>query len=74
LEVKEICLRVGYESASSFSNAFKRWHGCCPADFRASAACGENERTDPRKQREASNSGRNSGQFRYGVATDYKEG
>ena len=32
--VKEIAVHVGYESASSFSNAFKRLIGKSPADFR----------------------------------------
>ncbi len=32
--VKEIAKNVGYESASSFSNAFKRWVGLSPADYR----------------------------------------
>ncbi len=34
LGVKEIAVTVGYESASSFSNAFKRWVGLAPADYR----------------------------------------
>ena len=34
LGVKEIAARVGYEAASSFSNAFKRLIGKSPADFR----------------------------------------
>ena len=34
LDVKEIATRSGYESASSFSNAFKRVIGKSPADFR----------------------------------------
>ncbi len=34
LGVKEIAGCVGYESASSFSNAFKRWVGVAPADYR----------------------------------------
>jgi AraC-like DNA-binding protein len=34
LGVKEIAACVGYESASSFSNAFKRWVGMAPADYR----------------------------------------
>ena len=37
LGVKEVASRVGYESASSFSNAFKRLIGTSPADFRASS-------------------------------------
>lgn len=32
--IKEISASVGYESASSFSNAFKRWIGKSPADYR----------------------------------------
>lgn len=35
LDVKEIASRVGYVSASSFSNAFKRWIGKSPASFRS---------------------------------------
>jgi AraC-like DNA-binding protein len=35
--VKEIAGHVGYESASSFSNAFKRWVGRSPADYRRNA-------------------------------------
>jgi AraC-like DNA-binding protein len=35
--VKQIALRAGYESASSFSNAFKRWTGKAPVAFRNSA-------------------------------------
>ncbi len=34
LGVKEIASLVGYESASSFSNAFKRWTGKAPGAFR----------------------------------------
>jgi AraC-like DNA-binding protein len=34
LGIKLIASRVGYESASSFSNAFKRSTGSAPADFR----------------------------------------
>jgi AraC-like DNA-binding protein len=34
LGVKEIASQVGYESASSFSNAFKRWTGMAPAAYR----------------------------------------
>ncbi len=34
LGVKEIASRVGYESASSFSNAFKRLNGNSPAGYR----------------------------------------
>lgn len=34
LGVKEIASLVGYESASSFSNAFKRWTGKAPVAFR----------------------------------------
>jgi AraC-like DNA-binding protein len=42
--VKEIAKSVGYESASSFSNAFKRWVGVSPADYRRSGN-GWNTRT-----------------------------
>jgi AraC family transcriptional regulator, alkane utilization regulator len=34
LGIKEIAASVGYDSASSFSNAFKRWRGQAPAAFR----------------------------------------
>lgn len=34
--IKQVALAVGYESASSFSNAFKRWLGASPASFRKS--------------------------------------
>jgi AraC-like DNA-binding protein len=34
LGIKQVASRVGYESASSFSNAFKRWTGVAPANFR----------------------------------------
>jgi AraC-like DNA-binding protein len=34
LGVKEISSQVGYDSASSFSNAFKRWMGKSPGAFR----------------------------------------
>jgi len=32
--IAEIAASVGYDSASSFSNAFKRWRGAAPAVFR----------------------------------------
>lgn len=32
--IKQVALAVGYESASSFSNAFKRWLGTSPASYR----------------------------------------
>ena len=34
VEISSIATLVGYESPSSFSHAFKRWHGHSPADFR----------------------------------------
>jgi AraC-like DNA-binding protein len=34
LGVKQIATLVGYESPSSFTNAFKRWHGVSPAAYR----------------------------------------
>jgi AraC-like DNA-binding protein len=34
LGVKQIAGLVGYESPSSFTNAFKRWHGVSPATYR----------------------------------------
>jgi AraC-like DNA-binding protein len=34
LGVKQIATLVGYESPSSFTNAFKRWNGVSPAAFR----------------------------------------
>jgi AraC-like DNA-binding protein len=43
LAVKEIATRVGYECASSFSNAFKRLIGKSPADFRKQPSCEPNE-------------------------------
>lgn len=32
--IKQISGLVGYESASSFTNTFKRWIGCTPAEYR----------------------------------------
>ena len=34
LGIKEIATRVGYDSESAFSNAFKRWSGAAPGSFR----------------------------------------
>jgi AraC-like DNA-binding protein len=34
LGVKQVAAIVGYESPSSFTNAFKRWHGVSPASYR----------------------------------------
>ena len=34
VEIGEIAYLVGYESPSSFSNVFKRWHGISPIEYR----------------------------------------
>ena len=39
VEISEIALLVGYESASSFSNVFKRWHGNSPMEYRRGSRC-----------------------------------
>jgi AraC-like DNA-binding protein len=36
LSMKEIAGRTGYQSASAFSKAFKRWTGLAPSDYRKS--------------------------------------
>jgi len=36
LSVEQIAERLGYAEATSFINAFKRWHGCTPHAFRLS--------------------------------------
>ncbi len=36
VEIAEIAILAGYESPSSFSNAFKRWQGGSPVDYRRS--------------------------------------
>lgn len=36
VEIGEIAYLVGYESPSSFSNVFKRWHGMSPIEYRRS--------------------------------------
>lgn len=41
LGVKQIAGLVGYESPSSFTNAFKRWHGTSPASYRVKAQAGD---------------------------------
>jgi AraC-like DNA-binding protein len=35
LGVEQIGQRLGYGSPSAFSNAFRRWHGVSPRDYRA---------------------------------------
>ncbi|EMI46467.1 AraC family transcriptional regulator [Rhodopirellula sp. SWK7] len=37
IEIANIATLVGYESPSSFSNAFKRWNGKSPAEYRRNA-------------------------------------
>jgi AraC-like DNA-binding protein len=37
LSVKQIAALVGYESPSSFTNAFKRWNGTSPANYRTAS-------------------------------------
>jgi AraC-like DNA-binding protein len=37
LSLEEIASRVGYETASAFSKAFRRGYGCAPGRFRATA-------------------------------------
>ncbi|EMI56395.1 AraC family transcriptional regulator [Rhodopirellula sallentina SM41] len=37
IEIANIATLVGYESPSSFSNAFKRWNGKSPAEYRRGA-------------------------------------
>jgi AraC-like DNA-binding protein len=39
LSVKQIAALVGYESPSSFTNAFKRWNGTSPASYRTATVC-----------------------------------
>ena len=34
VDISEIATLVGYESPSSFSNVFKRWHGQSPIEYR----------------------------------------
>lgn len=34
LPLEEISVLLGYSAATNFSNAFKRWHGCSPRDYR----------------------------------------
>jgi AraC-like DNA-binding protein len=34
LPVEEIALLLGYSAPGNFTNAFKRWHGCSPRQFR----------------------------------------
>jgi AraC family transcriptional regulator, alkane utilization regulator len=43
LGIKEIAASVGYDSASSFSNAFKRWRGQAPAVFRRNGLNGRGD-------------------------------
>ena len=44
IDVGEIALLVGYESASSFSNVFKRWNGQSPGEFRRAGRRGREDR------------------------------
>lgn len=37
VDIGDIALLVGYESPSSFSNVFKRWHGQSPVEYRRNA-------------------------------------
>ncbi|PAY21444.1 AraC family transcriptional regulator [Rhodopirellula sp. SM50] len=47
LEISNIAALVGYESASSFSNAFKRHCGCTPANYRKSGCLGSKPSPEP---------------------------
>lgn len=47
LEISNIAALVGYESASSFSNAFKRHCGCTPAHYRKSGCVGSRAPPEP---------------------------
>lgn len=47
LEISNIAALVGYESASSFSNAFKRHCGCTPAQYRKSGCVGSRAPPEP---------------------------
>lgn len=38
VDISEIAILVGYESPSSFSNVFKRWHGQSPIEYRRGSA------------------------------------
>ncbi|MCM2369958.1 AraC family transcriptional regulator [Aporhodopirellula aestuarii] len=42
IEIANIATLVGYESPSSFSNAFKRWYGKSPAEYRRGASENKN--------------------------------
>lgn len=33
LSMRDIAERLGFSDASSFSQAFKRWHGCAPQNY-----------------------------------------
>jgi AraC-like DNA-binding protein len=47
LSVAEAMRRVGYESESSFSKAFRRWLGCTPGAYRRSAGSGRSIESRP---------------------------
>ena len=49
LDVKRIAAIVGYESPSSFTNAFKRWNGTSPMDFRTREPSANRVRHDHEK-------------------------
>jgi AraC-like DNA-binding protein len=34
MPISEIAERLGFSDPSSFSQAFKRWHGCSPLKYR----------------------------------------
>lgn len=38
ISVTEVAARLGFSNLSSFSQAFKRWHGCSPMEFKARSA------------------------------------
>ncbi|QDV44695.1 HTH-type transcriptional activator Btr [Stieleria neptunia] len=47
LEISNIAALVGYESPSSFSNAFKRHCGCTPAEYRKWGCTGSGRHPEP---------------------------
>ncbi len=49
VDISEIAILVGYESPSSFSNVFKRWHGKSPLEYRRGSTRELQDRSEHRR-------------------------